>query len=64
MLFFLYYFWRHWDNSVIRGWAYFYGASMIIAMIWLIFRMRRDTKDLERQIATGDLWDIKPPPKR
>jgi hypothetical protein len=35
--------------------AYFYGASMIIALIWIIVQTRCDKKELERQIATGEL---------
>ena len=60
MLFFSYFFWKHWDNPVVRGWAYFYGASMIVAMIWIVLQLRRDKKELERQIASGELWDFKP----
>jgi hypothetical protein len=62
-LFFSYFFWKHWDDPVIRMWAYFYGACMIISLIWIILKIRRDDKELKRQIETGELWQIKPPPK-
>jgi hypothetical protein len=63
MLFFAYYFWKHWDNPWIRAWAYFYGGSMLIALIWIVVQIIRDNKELKRQTASGELWHIKTPPK-
>ena len=63
LLFFTYFFWKGWDVPLIRALAYFYGASMVVAFIWLVIQARRDRKEMERQLATGELFEYKPPPK-
>jgi len=63
LLFFIYFFWKHWGDPFIRGFAYFYGVSMIVALVWLVVQARRDRKEMERQLATGELLEYKPRPK-